>query len=146
MQAKLDLLGAIAAHVVFVSSILTFSSRMLFRTGPGHWIGIPILLMAFPLAYLLVRAPEFDRPPIYYVQVGVMLAWLLVLLAVDYVFRYDFRQTRWMVISYVVLYFAGLGGMIGIASQAGRGWMISAIVLFLIAGVLAFVQRAVTGL
>lgn len=146
MQERLDLLGAIAAHVVFVSSIITFSSRMLFRTGPGHWIGIPILLTAFPFAYLLVRAPKFDRPLLYYVQVGVMLAWLLVLFAVDYVFRYDFRQTQWMVISYVVLYFAGLGGMIGIAAQAGRGWMISAIVLFLIAGVLAFVQRAVTGL
>jgi hypothetical protein len=28
---------------------------------------------------------------------------------------------------------------------AGRTWMISAIVLFLIAAILAFVQRAVTG-
>ena len=64
----------------------------------------------------------------------------------DYVFKYDFRQTQWMVISYVVLYFAGIGGMIGIASQAGRGWTISAVILFFIAAVLAFVQRAVTGI
>ena len=59
--------------------------------------------------------------------------------------RFAFRQTSWMVITFVVLYFAGMGGMIGIASQAGRGWTISAVILFIIAEVLAFVQRGVTG-
>jgi len=65
---------------------------------------------------------------------------------VDYIVKFDFRETQWMVISFVILYFAGIGGMIGIASQAGRGWKISAIILFFIAAVLAFVQRAATGL
>jgi len=50
---KLDLLGAIVAHIIYVSSIITFMSRLLFGVQPGHWIGMPILLMAFPLAYLL---------------------------------------------------------------------------------------------
>jgi hypothetical protein len=50
-----------------------------------------------------------------------------------------------MVIGFVVLYFAGMGGMIGIADQAGRGWTISAVILFFIAAVLALVQRAITG-
>jgi hypothetical protein len=146
VKDKLDLLGAIVAHVIFVSSILTFASRMMFGTRPGHWIGIPILLMAFPLGYLLLKAPEFKRPLLYYVQIGAMLAWLIVLFLVDYVLKYNFRQTLWMVISYVVLYFAGMGGMIGITAQAGRGWTISAVILFVIAAVLAFVQRAVTGM
>ena len=75
-----------------------------------------------------------------------MLFWLIVLFLVDYVFKYDFRQTQWMVISYVMLYFAGAGGMIGIAALAGRGWTISAVILFFITAILAFVQRAVTGL
>ena len=75
-----------------------------------------------------------------------MLVYLIVLFSVDYVLRFDFRQTQWMVISYVMLYFAGAGGMIGVASLAGRGWMVSSIILFLIAAVLAFVQRAVTGI
>ena len=145
MKEKLDLFGAIIAHVVFISSIITFSARMLLKTAPGHWIGIPILLMFFPLLYLLFMAPRFDRPLLYYIQVFVMLLWLIVLFLVDYIFKYDFRQTQWMVISYVMLYFAGMGGMIGVASLAGRGWTISSIILFLIAAVLAFVQRAVTG-
>ena len=79
MQKDLDLLGAIVAHVVFISSIITFASRMIFKVKPGHWVGVPILLMAFPLAYLLFRAPEFDRPFLYYVQIGAMLVSLIVL-------------------------------------------------------------------
>jgi hypothetical protein len=146
MRRKLDLLGAIVAHVVFVASILTFASRLALQPGLGSWFGLPILLMAFPLGYLLLRAPGFKRPRLYYVQIGAMLVWLAVLFVLDYVLRYDFRQTPWMVISFVVLYFAGLGGMLGIASLAGRRWMLSAIVLFLVAGALAFVQRAATGL
>ena len=146
MQKNLDLLGAIVAHVVFISSIITFASRMIFNLQPGHWVGIPILLMAFPLGYLLLRAPEFNRPFLYYVQIGTMLVWLIVLFLVDYILKYDFRQTQWMVISFVVLAFAGMGGMIGIAALAGRGWTESAIILFLIAAVLGFVQRAVTGI
>ena len=35
MQAKLDFLGAVVAHVVFISSIITFASRMIFKLQPG---------------------------------------------------------------------------------------------------------------
>jgi hypothetical protein len=44
------------------------------------------------------------------------------------------------------LFFAGAGGMLGVASNAGRGWSSSAIILFLIMAVLTFIQRAVTGM
>ncbi len=74
-----------------------------------------------------------------------MLLWIIILFLVDYIFKVEFRQIQWMVITYVVLYFAGMGGMIGIASKAGRGWTISAVILFFVAGILAFIQRAVTG-
>jgi hypothetical protein len=144
-EERLNLLGAVVAHVIFISSIITFSGRMLFDLGPGHWIGIPILLMAFPLAYLLIVAGDLGRRPLYYVQVGIMLVWLIALFMIDYVFSYDFRHTQWMVISYVVVYFAGMGGMIGISALAGKAWTRSAVVLFFIAGILGFVQRAVTG-
>jgi len=102
--------------------------------------------MVFPLAYLLVTAPGADRPFLYYIQVGLMLLWIILLFIVDYVLKYDFRETQWMVIGYVVLAFAGMGGMIGVASLAGRGWTISSVILFLIVAILAFVQRAVTGI
>jgi hypothetical protein len=145
MLERLNLIGAITAHVIFISSIITFSSRMIFKIGPGHWVGIPLLLMVFPLGYLLIKAPGADRPFLYYIQAGLMLLWIILLFFVDYVFQYDFRQTQWMVISYVVFYFAGMGGMIGVASLAGRVWTISSVILFFVAAILAFVQRAVTG-
>jgi hypothetical protein len=102
--------------------------------------------MTFPLVYLLLKAPEFNRPVLYYIQIGLMLLFILLLFLIDYILKYDFRQTQWMVISFVVLYFAALGGMIGIAAPAGRGWTISAVILFFIAAALAFIQRAVTGI
>ena len=114
MIERLNLIGALTAHVIFISSILTFSSRMIFRIGPGHWVGIPLLLMVFPLGYLLLTAPGANRPFLYYIQIVLMLLFIILLFFVDYVIKYDFRQTQWMVISFVVFYFAGMGGMIGV--------------------------------
>jgi hypothetical protein len=64
----------------------------------------------------------------------------------DYIFKVDFRQVRWLVISYVVLFFAGTGGLLGVATNAGRNWSVTAVVLFLVMAALTFVQRAVTGM
>ena len=145
MRTTTDLLGALAAHVIYLSSILVFVSRLAARPGQDSWLGVPTLLMAPVLAYLLWTAPRFDRPALYYVQVGLTLLWIVVLFLLDYYPKVEFRQTRWMVVGFVTLYFAGLGGLIGVAALAGRAWMYSAIVLFFVTAVLAFVQRAVTG-
>lgn len=145
MADRLDLVGALTAYVIYVSSIVTFGARLFFGVRPGSGIGIPFLAMAFPLAYLLSKAPASGRPLLYYVQVGLMLTSIIVLFVFDYVLAVDWREVRWATIAYVVLYFGGLGGMIGVASEAGRGWMIGAVLLFLVTAVLAFVQRSVTG-
>jgi hypothetical protein len=75
-----------------------------------------------------------------------MLAWLVLEALLDYILKIDFRNVRWMVIGYVVLFFAGAGGMLGVAANAGRSWSIVSIILFLIMAVLTFVQRAITGM
>ena len=67
-------------------------------------------------------------------------------LLLDYVLKIEFRQVTWTVISYVMLFFAATGGMLGVAANGGRVWMISAVILYLVMAVLAFVQRAVTGM
>ncbi len=146
MIEKMNLLGAIVAVTFFVSAILVFVFRLLGKPEYGHWIGYFEFLLAVPLVFLLWKAPQLQRPTLYYVQVGCMLVWLVVLALLDYILKIDFRSVRWMVISFVVLFFAGSGGMLGIATYAGRQWSILAIVLFLIMAVLAFVQRAVTGM
>lgn len=64
----------------------------------------------------------------------------------DYILKVDFRNIKWLLIGYVMLFFAGTGGMLGVASKAGGIWGISAIILFIIMAVMTFVQRAVTGM
>ena len=146
MLEKTNLLGAVTAIAFFVSAILVFTFRLLGKPQYGQWIGYFEFLLAVPLIFLIVKAPQLGRPTLYYIQIACMLAWLVLEALLDYILKVDFRQVRWMVISYVVLFFAGTGGMLGVASNAGRGWSISAIILFLIMAVLTFVQRAVTGM
>lgn len=146
MLEKTNLLGAITAVTFFVSAILVFVFRLLGKPQYGHWIGYFEFCLAIPLIFLLIQAPQLERPALYYVQICCMLAWLVVEALLDYILKVDFRNVRWIVISYVVLFFAGTGGMLGVASNAGRGWSIAAIVLFLVMAVLTFVQRAITGM
>jgi len=146
MLEKTNLLGAIVAVAFFVSAIMVFVFRLLGKPQYGHWIGYFEFLLAIPLIFLLIQAPHLGRPALYYIQVCCMLAWLVVEALLDYILKVDFRNVRWMLISYVVLFFAGAGGMLGLATNAGRSWSIPAIILFLIMAVLTFVQRTVTGM
>jgi hypothetical protein len=146
MLVRTNLIGAITALVFFSSASLVFGFRLVGKPQYGHWIGYFEFLLAVPMIYLLLQAPQLKRPTLYYIQIGCMLAWLAVEALLDYVFKVDFRHVRWMVISYVVMFFAGTGGLLGVAANAGRGWSIASIVLFLIMTVLTFVQRAVTGM
>jgi hypothetical protein len=143
---KYDLVGAISAHAILFFCILVFATRLAGRPNVGYWIGALLFFTAIPLVYLLTAAPHFNRPVLYYVQIGLMLCYLLIELLLDYVLKIDFRREKWMVISYVTVFFAGTGGMIGLAGHAGRPWSVSAIVLFLIMAALAFLQRARTGM
>lgn len=146
MLEKTNLFGAVTAIAFFASAILVFTFRLLGKPQYGHWIGYFEFLLAIPLIFLLLKAPQLERPTLYYIQIGCMLAWLVLEALLDYILKVDFRNVRWMVISYVVLFFAGAGGMLGVATNAGHGWSLSAIILFLIMAVLTFVQRAITGM
>jgi hypothetical protein len=141
-----NLLGAAVTEVFYISAILIFVLRLLGKPQIGYWIGVFELFLALPLIFLLVKAPELNRPILYYIQIGLMLAWLVIELFLDYILKIDFRQVQWMVIAYVTLFFAGTGGMLGIAANAGRAWSMVSVVLFLVMAVLAFVQRGVTGM
>jgi hypothetical protein len=146
MLKKTNLLGAIVAVAFYVSAILVFIFRLIGQPRFEGWIGYFEFLLSVPMIYLLVKAPQLERHALYYIQIGLMLAWLIVEALLDYILKINFRQVQWLVISYVVLFFAGTGGMLGVARNAGRGWAISAIILFLVMAILTFVQRAVTGM
>jgi hypothetical protein len=75
---KTSQLGAIVAIAFFISAILVFIFRLLGKPQYGHWIGYFEFLLAIPLIFLLLEAPRLERPTLYYIQVGCMLAWLVV--------------------------------------------------------------------
>jgi hypothetical protein len=143
---RMNLLGAMVTVAFYVLVIALFVARLLGRPRWEHGLGFVVLLLGLPLALLLAVAPGLGRPPLYFVQVGLLLLYLVAEALLDYVFKVDFRHVRWMTIAYVTIFFAGSGGMLGVAVLAGRAWGVAAIVLFLAMAVLAFVQRAVTGM
>ena len=140
-----DYLGAITAHAVFLLASLVFVFRLAEWPRAETWAGWAFVSTGMPLIVLLALGVARSRPPLYLVQVGVMLLFVVVLLLLEHVLHVDFRRSRWAVIGFVMLFFAGLGGMLGVAARAGHGWLISSVTLFFATGTLAFVQRAITG-
>ncbi len=146
LVARTDQIGAVLATAIFFLCILIFTTRLLRRPALGLRIGILLELLILPLSYLLWMAPQAQRAPLYYIQLSLMLIFLIVEFSLDYASKTNFRNVRPILIAYVVLFFAGTGGMVGIASHAGQTWTLAASILFLVMAILAFVQRSVTGM
>ena len=138
--------GAVVSVLVYVLILLVFVARLAGSPRVERGLGLALIALIVPLVCLLLASRGSGRPALYFVQLGLMVLYLLVEFLLDYVLKLDFRSVRWMTITYVTLFFAATGGMLGVASHAGKGWMYSSIVLFLAMAVLAFVQRAVTGM
>ena len=145
MINKLDLIGAVTAQVIYVVIILIFAARLMNKSRLEYILGLVFMLTAVPLIYLLITAPSHERPILFFLQIFLMLVFIAAELIMDYILKVPFREVQWMTITYVTLFFAATGGMIGVASHAGRDWTVSSVILFLIMAVLAFVQRAITG-
>ena len=140
------LLGAVIAVVdnLLVTALLW--ARVLGWRGVEHWLGLILIASAVPLGYLLISALGNGQSAIYVVWLSLMILYLLVELILDYVLKSDFRQTLWIVIVYVMLFFSATGGMIGVASRAGRLWTFLAVTTWIVMAGTAFYQRWKTGM
>jgi len=136
----------VVSLIALVLCILIFVFRLGGFPDIERILGVLFLLTGVPFLYLLFLARTHQRPGIFYIQISAILLFILIELSLDYLFKIDFRNVQWMTISYVIFFFAGTGGLIGIASLAGKRWGTIAIVLFLIMTFLAFWQRAKTGM
>jgi len=143
---KANYFGTYIALTIIITGNLIFLFRLLGNSKIEYWLGILFLLTFIPIVILLLNANELQRPKIYYIQLGLMMAFIVVEFLLDYLFKVNFRNTRWMVITYATLFFAATGGMIGIASLSGKIYSVVAIILFLILIFLAFFQRVKTGM
>ncbi len=143
---KINQLGAIVSIAILLLSNLIFIFRLLEKTSAEYWTGIIFILTIIPLIFLFHQSFYIEKSKLYQIQLGLMITFIFLELFLDYIFNIDFRNSRYLLITYVTLFFASTGGMIGIASAAGRYWAITSIVLFLIMTILAFYQRYKTGL
>jgi len=141
-----DLVGAITANVYMLLIIIMFVARILGWLEVGRWVGIASSLVLFPLVYLFIVGFKTDRQVIYFVWLALMILFALFELIVDDILKIDLRSSQRVVIPYVMFFFAATGGMIGVASHAGKPWTIVTSAIFLIMATLAFVQRSVTGM
>ena len=126
--------------------IAVFVLRIFGLLEIGRLIGFTSSLILIPLVYLFVVGLRIRRRRIYFVWLSLMSLFALFELVVDQILAIDIRSDQWIVVPYVMFFFAANGGMIGVASQAGKRWSIFTTVVFLIMAALAFVQRGVTGL
>ena len=143
---ELNILGAYVAVFILFTSILIVLFRLNNQKVAEYWTGIAFMLSIIPIVYLIYSSTYIERPKLYFIQLGLMIGFIIVELLLDYILKFDFRHTKWMAITYATLFFASTGGMIGVASQAGKLWSIISVVLFFIMFGLAFFQRAKTGL
>ena len=143
---QMNLYGAILANVINITTISIFIARLLGEPDIGHWIGIIIQFSIIPLFYLLSTAKSLNRTRIYYIWIGLMITFIIVEFLVDWYPKIEFRNNLMIVIPYVMLFFGATGGMIGVASLAGKRWTVITVISFLIMFVFAFVQRQITGL
>ena len=117
---RTNLFGAIVANIINTSSISLFILRLLGKPDIGHWIGILVQLSITPLAYLLYSAKSLKRAKIYYIQISLIIVFIIVEFLLDWYPKIDFRDNLTIIIPYVMLFFGATGGMIGVASLAGK--------------------------
>ena len=106
----LNAIGAVVAVAINVLLIALFIARLGKKPQIEHGLGIVIILSAVPLSYLFVTAFAIKRPVLYFIQVGLMIAYLLVEFLLDYILKVDFRQNMRIVIPYIMLFFSGTAG------------------------------------
>lgn len=130
--ASFNLLGALTANINNLLLILIFICRLMNKPGIEYRLGVIYMLSIFPLSYLLIIALVSEFTGIYYFQVSLMIVFIIVEFLLDYLLKKDFRSDKKYIIPYVTLFYAANGGMIGVASHAGRLWTMTTVTTFLI--------------
>lgn len=147
LEAKesINLLGAVIANVNNLLLAVIFFARLYKLEKLEYWLGILFISTILPLIFMFIKSFGSDRAGIYYIQLLLMIAFIIAELLLDYIFKIDFRQNRNIVIPYITLFYASLGGMIGIASNAGKPWPLVTAVSFLFVTALSLFVHFRTG-
>ena len=145
-QQTLSLIGAITANTYMVLIIAMFFARIFDQIEVAKQIGFVSFFVIIPLVFLFVSGLQTNRHLVYFIWLSLMILFVIFELIIDHILALNFRDVQWATMLYVMFFFGATGGMIGIASLAGRRWLIISSLVFLVMFALAFVQRSITGL
>lgn len=134
MESKeiINLLGSVIANINNIILIFLFLARIYKYPKIEYWLGVVFMLSIVPLTYMLIKAIESKRAIIYFVQLSLMIGFIFVEFLLDYLLKLNFRQNQNYVIPFLILFYASLGGMIGIASHSGKQWTVITVITFLL--------------
>ena len=144
-KENINLIGALIANLNNILLLFIFVSRIYKYQKVEYWIGIVFILSIIPLLLMFVKAFEMDRHLLYFIQLSLMIGFIILEFALDYLLGVDFRNNQNIVIPYITLFYASFGGMIGIASQAGKSWAIVTVITFLTMTFLSLFMHFKTG-
>ncbi len=144
-ENSINLLGSIIANVNNILLIGIFIARIYKYPKIEYWLGVLFILSIFPLLIMFIKSLEIKKTLIYYIQLLLMVSFIGLELFLDYIFKLDFRQNRCILIPYLILFYASLGGMIGIAGQSGKIWTLVTIITFLVMAAVSMIMHFKTG-
>ncbi|MHB0875974.1 MAG: hypothetical protein ACYC5O_08015 [Anaerolineae bacterium] len=116
----LDTIVVVLANVANLLVIAVFLARARQRPDLSHAAGIPLMILALPIALAAALNAAGARPW--------WMAWLLVPFVVhcamelwlDYLRPGDFRRT-WLLVPYLAVFYAGVIGLVGYGFAVSRG-------------------------
>lgn len=140
-KESINLLGSVIANTNNILLIFLFLARIYKYPKVEYWLGVVFLLSIVPLTYMLIKAVESKRAIIYFVQLSLMIGFIVVEFLLDYLLKLDFRQNQNYVIPFLILFYASLGGMIGIASHSGKQWTVITVITFLLMTIISLIMH-----
>ena len=115
----IDLVVVVIANLTNLLLAVMFLFRACGRSRLGNGFGWGAVLLGIPLLSGIILNAVSGRPWWTLVLPGLLVLYDLVEFGLDYVLKFDFRQSRWLG-SYLGLYYLALMGMIGYSFTAGR--------------------------
>jgi hypothetical protein len=118
---KIDLIVVYMANLINVIMAILFIARISDLPQVEYVSGIVVMIMGFALGYIAFfnKKNKRDKWDVY-LLIPIFL-FFVVELVLDYVLSFDFRSTA-IALSYVLLYFVGLWGLIGYSFRFDKTW------------------------
>jgi hypothetical protein len=120
-RSKIDLAVVGMSNLINVLMVCLFAARLSGLPNVEYVLGVAAMIMGFALGYIAFLNRKMKRDKwLTYLLIPVFL-FFIVELVLDYVLTFDFRSTA-IVGPYILLYYAGLWGLIGYSFKFESKW------------------------